>query len=123
MTFGHFLSQVSFLHIKLRKSPVLCLTYENMLITIKSYEILASENAIWYIIYYRGERSVTVVNNIDENWISLEEAAKHLGVTKDSIRNWIKKTDIPAHKIGKLWKFKKSELDEWVKSGKSAFER
>ena len=94
-----------------------------MLITIKSYEILASENAIWYIIYYRGERSVTVVNNIDENWISLEEAAKHLGVTKDSIGNWIKKTYIPAHKIGKLWKFKKSELDEWVRSGKSAFER
>ena len=64
-----------------------------------------------------------MVNNIDENWMSLEEAAKHLGVTKDSIRNWIKKTDIPAHKIGKLWKFKKSELDEWVRSGKSAFER
>ena len=34
----------------------------------------------------------------------------------------IKKEDseIPAHKIGKQWKFKKSELDEWVKSGKSA---
>ena len=95
---------------------------ENMLFTTKSYEFLASERAIWYILYYRGERSVTVVNNIDENWISLEEAAKHLGVTKDSIRNWIKKTDIPAHKIGKLWKFKKSELDEWVRSGKSAFE-
>lgn len=61
-----------------------------------------------------------MVNNFDESWISIAEAAIHLGVTKDSIRNWIKKTDIPAHKIGKLWKFKKSELDEWVKSGKSA---
>ena len=30
------------------------------------------------------------------------------------------KTDIPAHKIGRLWKFKFSEVDEWVKSGKSA---
>ena len=59
-------------------------------------------------------------DNYNESWISLAEAAKHLDVTKDSIRNWIKKTDIPAHKIGKLWKFKKSELDEWVKSGKSA---
>ena len=57
-----------------------------------------------------------------ENWIGIEEAAKHLGVTKDSIRNWIKKTDIPAHKIGKLWKFKYSELDIWVKSGKSAID-
>ena len=62
--------------------PALHLSYENMLFTTKSYEFLASERAIWYILYYRGERNVTVVNNIDENWISLEEAAKHLGVTK-----------------------------------------
>ncbi len=58
--------------------------------------------------------------NYQENWISIDEAAKYLGVTKDTIRNWIKKTDIPACKIGKQWKFKLSELDAWVKSGKSA---
>ena len=55
-----------------------------------------------------------------DNWIGIEEAANYLGVTKETIRNWIKKTDIPAHKIGKLWKIKASELDAWVKSGKSA---
>ena len=44
-----------------------------------------------------------------------------MGVNKDTIRNWIKKdTGIPAHKIGKLWKLKKSELDAWIKSGESA---
>lgn len=55
-----------------------------------------------------------------DKWISLEEAADYMDVAKDTVRNWIKKTDIPAHKIGKLWKFKRSELDEWIKSGKSA---
>lgn len=57
-----------------------------------------------------------------DKWVGMEEAADYLGVNKDSIRNWIKKTDsgIPAHKIGKQWKFKKTELDGWVKSGKSA---
>ena len=64
-----------------------------------------------------------MTENYNENWINIAEAAEHLGVTKDSIRNWIRKTDIPAHKIGKLWKFKKSELDEWVKSGKSALDQ
>jgi len=59
-------------------------------------------------------------DNYSDNWIGVEEAAQYLGVTKDTIRNWIKKTDIPARKIGKLWKFKKAELDEWVMSGKSA---
>ena len=59
---------------------------------------------------------------IAENWISITEAATHLGVKVDTIRAWIKKTDIPAHKIGKLWKFKIAELDAWVKSGKSAID-
>ena len=58
-----------------------------------------------------------------EKWISIEDAAEHLGVKTSTIRDWIRKgKDIPAHKIGKLWKFKKSELDSWVKSGKSAIE-
>ena len=60
----------------------------------------------------------------EDKWVGIEEAADYFGVNKDSIRNWIKKADsgIPAHKIGKQWKFKKAELDEWVKSGKSAID-
>lgn len=58
---------------------------------------------------------------IEEKWINTEEAAEHLGVKPATIREWIKKNDtLPAHKIGRLWKFKKSELDNWVNSGKSA---
>lgn len=60
----------------------------------------------------------------EESWVGIEEAAKHLGVNKDTIRNWIrKKNGMPAHRIGKLWRFKLSELDEWVKSGKSAINK
>ena len=60
---------------------------------------------------------------IDDRWIGIEEAANYLGVNKDTIRNWIKKdTKIPAHRIGKLWKFKKSELDIWIKSGQAAID-
>ena len=60
------------------------------------------------------------MSETNEKWSNLEETAEYLGVTKDTIRSWIKKTDIPALKIGRLWKFKFSEVDEWVKSGKSA---
>lgn len=59
-------------------------------------------------------------NLVNEPWVSLEEVAAFLGVNKDTIRNWIKKTDIPAHRVGRQWKFKLSEVDAWVKSGKSA---
>ena len=58
--------------------------------------------------------------HINEPWSSLYEVASYLGVNKDTIRNWIKKSDIPAHKIGRQWKFKLSEVDAWIKSGKSA---
>ena len=60
------------------------------------------------------------MENTVENWINLEEIARYLGVNRDTIRNWIKKGAIPAHKIGRQWKFKLSEIDKWVDSGKSA---
>jgi excisionase family DNA binding protein len=51
---------------------------------------------------------------LTEPWVSLEEVAKHLGVAKDSIYRWIDGRGLPAHKIGRLWKFKLSEVDQWV---------
>lgn len=57
-----------------------------------------------------------------DNYISLEEAAEYMGIKPVTLRGWIKDTSncLPAHKIGKFWKFKRSELDEWINSGKSA---
>jgi excisionase family DNA binding protein len=52
-----------------------------------------------------------------EPWSSVEEVAKHLGVAQDSIYRWIEARGLPAHKIGRLWKFKLSEVDEWVRAG------
>ena len=40
--------------------------------------------------------------------------------SKDTIRNWIKKDVIPYRRVGKQYKFKISEVDAWVDSGKSA---
>jgi excisionase family DNA binding protein len=56
----------------------------------------------------------------NEKWSSIDEIAEHMQVHKDTVRLWIKRNEIPAHKIGKQWRFKISEIDEWVRSGKSA---
>jgi len=53
----------------------------------------------------------------EERWISLKEACKYLGVTRQTVLNWIKKKKLPSAKVGKLWKFKTDEIDEWVRSG------
>lgn len=55
-----------------------------------------------------------------EKWSSLEYIANHIGVSKDTIRNWIKKGSIPYHKIGKQYKFRISEVDAWIENGESA---
>ena len=56
-----------------------------------------------------------------EGYIGLDEAAEYLNIKPVTLRKWIKQKDsLPAHQIGRLWKFKKSELDEWILSGKSA---
>ncbi len=52
-----------------------------------------------------------------EPWVSVDEVAKHLGVVKDSIYRWIEGRGLPAHRVGRLWKFKLSEVDAWVKAG------
>lgn len=59
-------------------------------------------------------------NTVNENYISVDEAALFLDIKPVTLKRWIKDKDIPAHKIGKQWKFKRSELEGWVKSGKSA---
>lgn len=63
----------------------------------------------------------TMEQKYNDNWINIDKAAEYLGIKPVTLRGWIKKdSSLPAQKIGKQWKFKKSELDEWVKSGKSA---
>lgn len=52
-----------------------------------------------------------------ESWSSVDTVAKHLGVAPDSVYRWIEARGLPAHKIGRLWKFKLSEVDHWVRAG------
>ncbi len=47
----------------------------------------------------------------------MKEIQEHLGVGRDSILQWIEKKDMPAYKLGRLWKFKLSEVDDWIRSG------
>jgi excisionase family DNA binding protein len=54
--------------------------------------------------------------------MSVEEIAGYLGVSKDTIYGWITKRDMPAHKVGRLWKFKSDEVDSWVRAGKASDE-
>jgi len=52
-----------------------------------------------------------------ESWVTAIDVARHLGVVKDTVYRWRERKGLPAHKIGRLWKFQLSEVDEWVRAG------
>ena len=55
----------------------------------------------------------------EDRWLSISEICKHLGVSSDTIYKWVNKHSMPACRIGKLWKFKKSQVDVWIEAGGS----
>ena len=61
--------------------------------------------------------------NEREKWSTLKDVQEYLGVGRESILQWINKRNMPAYKVGRLWKFKLSEVDEWIRSGGAADEK
>lgn len=59
---------------------------------------------------------------MSEAWVSVDEIARHLGVAKDTIYRWIESRSLPAHRVGRLWKFRVTEIDRWVQGGESPAE-
>lgn len=51
----------------------------------------------------------------EERWVAVEDVAAHLAVAKDSVYRWIEQRKLPAHRVGRLFRFKLSEIDEWVR--------
>ena len=59
-----------------------------------------------------------VIEEIKDKWVNLEDIAEYLSVTEDTARTWVREGKLPAYKVGRRYKFKLSEVDEWVRSGR-----
>jgi PTS system nitrogen regulatory IIA component len=51
---------------------------------------------------------------VEDSILTIEEVAKYLRVSERTVYDWAQKGEIPAGKIGTVWRFKKSEIAEWV---------
>lgn len=56
----------------------------------------------------------------EDRWLSVDEIGSYLGIKRDTVYKWIAEKQMPAHRLGRLWKFRKEEVDAWVKSGSAA---
>lgn len=59
----------------------------------------------------------------DEQWVGVEDVARHLQVGRDSVYRWVDVRGLPAHRVGRLLRFKLSEVDAWVRAGGGDEER
>ena len=57
---------------------------------------------------------------MESRWLSIDEIGEYLGVSRDTVYRWIDGRGFPAHKVGRSWKSKMEEIDDWVKSGRGA---
>ena len=59
---------------------------------------------------------------MEDRWLSVKEIAAYLDVRTETVYRWLASDDknMPGHKVGRHWKFKKDEVDRWVKAGGAA---
>jgi excisionase family DNA binding protein len=54
---------------------------------------------------------------LQDKWVNLEDIAVYLSVSENTVRTWVRSGKIPVSRAGKRYKFKISEVDEWVRTG------
>lgn len=58
------------------------------------------------------------MEELKDKWFNIEDIAEYLSITQDTARTWVREEKLPAYKVGRRYKFKLSEVDEWVREGK-----
>lgn len=51
-----------------------------------------------------------------EQMIGVSQVAEILGVKEHTIRQWVHQKKLPFYKIGRLVKFRESDIEEWIKA-------
>jgi excisionase family DNA binding protein len=69
------------------------------------------------LIYWTNAMSKIPISPVQDRWLSVDELAGYVGIKRDTVYKWITRRNMPAHKVGRLWKFRKEEIDDWVRSG------
>jgi len=47
-------------------------------------------------------------------WMSTQEAARHLGITTRTLYRFVDEGDLPAYRIGRVFRLKRSDVDAFI---------
>ena len=56
---------------------------------------------------------------MEDRWLSVDEIGEYLGIKRDTVYKWIAEKNMPAHRVGRFWKFRKEQVDRWVEEGEA----
>jgi len=59
-------------------------------------------------------------DNLAQRWLSVDDVAAYLGIRRGTVYKWIERHGLPARKVGRLLKFRRTDVDRWMESQKSA---
>jgi excisionase family DNA binding protein len=64
----------------------------------------------------RSSHRSNVRNVPDEEivWLSTQEAARRLGITTRTLYRFVDEGQIPAYKMGRVFRLKRSDVDEFI---------
>jgi len=54
-------------------------------------------------------------NRIEKRYLSIDELSQYIGIKKGTIYQWTNQRRIPYSKLGKVLKFDKQKIDNWLK--------
>jgi excisionase family DNA binding protein len=66
------------------------------------------------------DKNLKVPTTNFEKWVSMDFITEYLDAARETVLTWITTRAMPAHKVGRQWKFKVSEVDDWIRSGGAA---
>jgi len=55
-----------------------------------------------------------VDSTMPNRWMTLEEVAEYLQLSKDMIYRLAQRGRIPASKVGSRWRFRRERIDRWM---------
>lgn len=54
-----------------------------------------------------------------DRWLSVNDVVEYLQIKRDTLYKWISRRRFPAHKAGRLWRFRLDEVDAWIRSSET----